>query len=378
VGGPAGLFAFEGGLTVPPGAALVGTYATVPNHDLRRSGGVVARDGSQLLPRGGRGDAAGAPFLSLGASAAVRGFTIFYPAQAATAAPVPYPWTIALLDRDSAVMDVELLNSYNGVRVFNAPRFFIARVQGQPTNIGVDVDAVHDIGRIENVHFNPWFSDAPAYVAHQELLGVGFQFARTDWQYATNTFVFGMAVGYRFYESADGVANGNFLGAGADGIANASVLVEAVKPWGVVFTNAELVAKAAWPAGGGAADLAQVVVAPTCNGTVRFANSIFFGPAHAIARLLGTGSTSFDGCVFHQWDADATGRAAVEADAGQVSVRGCEFHKFHAPSSLHLRLGANVTKALFSLNTIDGALSVDTAAAKGAALLVKDNLPDAK
>jgi hypothetical protein len=35
-------------------------------------------------------------------------------------------------------------------------RHYIARIQGQPLNIGVFIDSTYDIGRIENVHFNPW------------------------------------------------------------------------------------------------------------------------------------------------------------------------------------------------------------------------------
>jgi hypothetical protein len=61
-------------------------------------------------------------------------------------------------------------------------------VHGQPTNVGVYVDACHDIGRIENVHFNPWYSDAPAYLAWQQAHGIGFQLMDTDWEFVSNTF----------------------------------------------------------------------------------------------------------------------------------------------------------------------------------------------
>ena len=48
-------------------------------------------------------------------------------------------------------MDVELLGAWNGVAAVLAHRHYIARVQGQPLNIGVFVDETYDIGRIENV-----------------------------------------------------------------------------------------------------------------------------------------------------------------------------------------------------------------------------------
>jgi hypothetical protein len=40
----------------------------------------------------------------------------------------------------------------------------------------------YDIGRIEDVHWNPWFSDNAAYLAHQTVFGTGFLIARTDWE----------------------------------------------------------------------------------------------------------------------------------------------------------------------------------------------------
>lgn len=185
---PSGQYALEGNLTIPNGVALVGTYQAPPCHDLRVSNGTVDVDGSQLLPRGSRGDAAGPPFITVLQSASVRGLAFWYPDVDPTVAPVPYPWTIALVGRNAAVMDVELLNSFNGIYAVDSPRHYIARVHGQPTNVGVYVDACHDVGRIENVHFNPWYSDAPAYLAWQQEHGVGFQLMDTDWEFVSNTF----------------------------------------------------------------------------------------------------------------------------------------------------------------------------------------------
>ena len=158
---PAGQYVIDGNLTIPDGVALVGTYQAPPCHDLRVTAGVVEVDGSQLLPRGGRGDAGGPPFLTVLQSASIKGFTIWYPDVDPSATPLPYPWTVSLAGRNAAIMDVELLNSFNGIYAVNSPRHYIARVYGQPTNVGVYVDACHDIGRIENVHFNPWYSNAP-------------------------------------------------------------------------------------------------------------------------------------------------------------------------------------------------------------------------
>lgn len=60
------------------------------------------------------------------------------------AEPIPYPYTIALTGNNAAITDIELLNSYNGVSAVHAARHYIARIQGQPTNIGIFIDQVCD------------------------------------------------------------------------------------------------------------------------------------------------------------------------------------------------------------------------------------------
>lgn len=71
------------------------------------------------------------------------------------------------------LQDVELLNPWNGISAVGAARHYIARVQGQPANIGIFIDQTYDIGRVENVHWNPWFSSVPAYIEWQTTQGIG-------------------------------------------------------------------------------------------------------------------------------------------------------------------------------------------------------------
>jgi hypothetical protein len=56
-----------------------------------------------------------------------------------------------------AVQDVELLNPYLGIDASQNELHNIRNVTGQPLRRGIWVDAIYDIGRIENVHFNPWW-----------------------------------------------------------------------------------------------------------------------------------------------------------------------------------------------------------------------------
>ena len=63
--------------------------------------------------------------------------------------------------KNPAVLDVEFLNPYNGIDASQNERHLIRDVQGQPLRRGIFVDEIYDIGRIEDVHFNPWWSLKP-------------------------------------------------------------------------------------------------------------------------------------------------------------------------------------------------------------------------
>ncbi len=69
----------------------------------------------------------------------------------------------------------------------------------------------------------------------------------------------------------------------------------------------------------------QVVVNAGNTGPVRFVDCSFWGPSDSIARLYGTGVTSFESCEFVQWDDKyQKGSPAIDAQAGSIilMVRG--------------------------------------------------------
>lgn len=381
---PSGKFVFEGSIVLPPGTTLLGTYGSVPSHNMISTNWVLPTDGSQLLPRGGRGDPNGTAFIVIQGNAVLRGFTIYYPDQVPHALPVPYPWCIVLASgsNNAAVLDVELLNAWNGIQAVGAARHYIARVQGQPINYGIYIDETYDIGRVENVHWNPWYSADPAYLAWQDTQGVGFTVGRSDWEYFFNTFVFSMSIGYRFITSpkGDGASNGNYVGIGADACQNASVWVDAADPWGILIVNGEFTSFAPAPFGPDVADHSQIIVTANNTGSVRFSNCAFWGPSNTNARLYGKGKTSFDGCVFDNWDAKKEGRASIEAYGGQLYVRGSEFHAGGASHAPEIILngpsgnGGGVTKAIVTENMIDGAFQLVNNAGGAAQVAQANNL----
>jgi hypothetical protein len=341
-------FLLKGSIHVPGGVSLQGSFGCVPSHPGIRYARQVkpGEDGTTLLAIGGRGNEDGSPLISLSSNSSVRGLLIYYPEQRTDSEPTPYPWTIRMGGVNCEVCDVELLNPYQGISAVGAPRHYIRNVTGQPLRRGIFVDAIYDIGRIENVHFNPWWSmNTPVY-RWQFLRGEAFVFGHADWEFLFNTFAYGYSVGYRFIETRAGRCNGNFLGIAADDC-NRAVLVESSAPFGLLITNGEFTAFRG-------NDPTAVEVTSTNEGAVRFTNSSFWGPGNQVAKIFGEGVVAFTDCTYDEW-AHTNDRAAIQAASGSLLIRGCEFRQ----DSPHIWIGKKVSRAVVMGNIFAGVPKIE-------------------
>ncbi|MCZ7640850.1 MAG: glycoside hydrolase family 55 protein [Verrucomicrobia bacterium] len=342
---PRGNYLFAGSLNVPPAVTLRGVWESVPAHNGIRDAGLPkpTDDGTTFLVTGGAGSEEGPPFLTLTHNSTLKGVVLYYPNQKVDDVPEAYPWAIAMRGKNPAVLAVELLNPYNGINTTGSERHLIRDVHGQPLRRGVYVDQIYDIGRIENVHFNPWWSMKPKLFQWQMANGEAFIFGRTDWQYVFNTFCFGYNVGYKFIKTrARASATAISLGLGADDCQTALV-VEDSAPYGLLITNGEFVSFHG-------PDPTMIDVRASNTGSVRFVNCAFWGPCHQIAKVAGRGTVGFSDCTFVQWDAKKEGRHAIQASGGTVLVRGCEFREAKA----HIELGEGVRRAVITDNIFTG------------------------
>ncbi len=105
------------------------------------------------------------------------------------------------------------------------------------------LDTCSDIGRIENVqwHCHWWSSpkvggDGDKVYKYMWRNCEGFIFARSDWEYVTNTFIFPVNIGYHFIATNNGAMNGQLCGIGADA-ANRCIVVDEIQPMGLLITN---------------------------------------------------------------------------------------------------------------------------------------------
>ncbi|MDR2843751.1 MAG: glycoside hydrolase family 55 protein [Candidatus Symbiothrix sp.] len=347
---PRGVYSFAGSLNIPQAVTLKGSFESVPSHNGIRNAGLPkpGDDGTTFLITGNKGAEDGAPFITLNTNSTLRGVVMYWPLQNPETIPDAYPWGIAMRGKNPAILDIEMLNPYNAIDASKNERALIRNISGQPLRRGIFVDGIYDIGRIENVHWNPWWSMKPVLFKWQKENGEAFIFERTDWHYVVNTFCYGYKVGYKFGASSgsSGACNGNFLGIGADACFN-SVLVEQSASFGLLITNGEFVAM-------DGPDPTMVVVSKSNRGGVRFVNCAFWGPCNQNAKIDGRGTVGFSDCIFVQWDRNKENRASIQVNGGSVSVRGCDFGSI-APQVF---IGENVSRAIVSENMVHGKVNI--------------------
>ncbi|MDO8585985.1 MAG: glycosyl hydrolase family 28-related protein [Armatimonadota bacterium] len=361
---PAGRFRINGNLSVAAGVTLRGSSGTTPFvgwDELDKTEGTV------LLAYAGRGSNTGEPFIRLAGNAAtIQAIMVIYPEFKRTdVPPIPYPPCIASQHTNNiAILDVNIVNPYEGIRLTNAHRHLLRNVQGYPSWRGLYVDECYDIGRVENIHFWPFgipYHTGDPFSVWVNRNGTAFEFARTDWQYVTNTFAFGYGVGYKFSESEHGACNGQFLGIGADSCRRA-IMAEQVPSFGILITNGEFVGQ--WES----KDSRGVEVGPKCTGKVSLMNCSFWGPFENCVWMRAPGGQfTAIGCNFVDWDISKKGSPAVAIDAGRAIVQANTF----LAAGTHVRIAKPTASAIVTANQARGGVVISNSAGRRA--MIRDN-----
>ncbi|MDO8684764.1 MAG: glycosyl hydrolase family 28-related protein [Armatimonadota bacterium] len=337
---PAGKYRLDHALIIPTGVTLTGSWKS-PHHS-QQTGGTI------LLAYAGKGKEDGPALIELLPSSAVRGMTIFYPEQKLPD-PIPYPWTIQGSGMHPSAEDITLVNPYKGIDFGSKPNelHYARNVYGCPLKIGVYLDSCTDIGRVENVHFNPHYwmrSDAkglPGWNFLIDYLGknlIAFDIGFSDWEMLVDTFSFGAKIGYRFRTGVNTPkgCNGSFVGIAADS-ATRAIVVEDCRHYGLLISNGQFVGK----------DNETIMeVAATNTGIVQLTNCAFWGKCGKAVSVDGKGSVSLSQCNFQHWDYSEKGLPAVEALDGDLIVQACQFQI----ARKQVFLGENVKTAVIQGN----------------------------
>jgi hypothetical protein len=383
----------EGGgiVQVPVGNYLIRTHLTIPNSvtlegvwriphiavKLKSPNPVFDKtwlSGSVLLAVEGAGKPDGTPFISLNNNSTVKGLTVFYPEQKATGAPTPYPWTIATAAADNtSILDCLLVNPYQAVDFGSKPagRHLIRNLYGQPLYKGLFIDRCFDVGRVENVHFWPFWT---AHVVggttpmDEWVLknGTAFILGRSDWEYMTGCFAITYKVGFHFLKASD-VGPGNYLmtQTGAD-LSDVAVQVDETQGHsGISFSNSQI--------------FGRIVVGAANSGPVRFSNCGLFGAAGDVQapemiRIDGRGKVSFDNCSIYAIDPKPKCETLINAVGGRLGITACTFinSRRTGQNPIPVRLGSKVISAIITSNEFYGSRPIVNEAPRDT--IVKDNL----
>jgi len=320
------------------------------------------------------------------------GIVFHYPDQKVTdGVPIAYPWTIYMQGEKITVTNVCLDNPYQGIKAYLAPQHFISNVTGSPFLTGIYIDCIHDIGRIENVHFKNSREGGPASWVWGARNARGFVIGVADWEKMINCFCWGYGIGYHFVEGETEIAgrtittsgNGTFDAIGADR-AHTPVVIDSCKPQGLAFTNCEFVADPLGQISGRAAaqmgvdarghivdgesNPSHVVVGEKNRGMIRFVNCSFWGSTNNIARIDGEGRVSFNSCAFRQWGGEDRSRPAFLHNGGTLQVTDSQFAWF-APQA---EIGAKAQGTILANNVHSGPWTVK--APSNARLVMQGNL----
>jgi hypothetical protein len=313
---PHGQYRINGSLTVPAGVTLFGASAGAPHSE--------HPVGAVLLAYGGRGNADGAPLITLKPNAALRNVLIHYPEQRIENV-TPYPWTVRIDGELCHVLDVTMTNPYQAIDTGTQwnELHLIRNVFACPLSIGIYIDRCTDVGRIENVHFNPNFwnrmafepkgPDTNAIRAYLETHLTGFKMGQSDWEFISNCFVIFAKIGFHFNDFGHGVGNAVVTQSGSD-ICPCAVRVERTQPHaGLQWANGQF--------------MSTIEIEPTNQGPVKMVNCGFWGMERTQEHIrhYGSSTLALTSCHFINWDRAGKKDPAVLASNGRLIVNGCDF-----------------------------------------------------
>jgi len=348
---PAGKHRVNGTLSIPEGVTLQGVWEGPHTSHLDK--------GTVLLAFANRNIEDGTPFLSLHTSSAAKGLTIFYPEQTVEDIQ-PYPWTIQGRGQHYNVIDVTVVNAYNGVDcgTYHNEGHHLRNVHICALRRGVLIDQTTDIGRVENVHIHNvywWRVSAPYSLTPEQAKQLedytrqhleGFIIGRTDWEYMSNCFVIWAKVGFRFADLGHGLPNAMLTQCGPD-IMPLGVLIEKVqKHAGVVFENCQF--------------MSGLEIRPGNEGPVKLSNCGFWGNSGSGSQIIqeGSGTISLMNCHFTQ-GRQPKDEPYVKALSGSLNAQGCEFF-IKSIAAPDLFIGENIQTAVVMGNKLSGPGKIST------------------
>ena len=346
VNASAGTFMIRGRLNVPEHVALEGVWEA--------SNRGVPETGTVLLAVDGKGSADGPPFIMLHTNSTLKGLTILYPEQIEANPPHAYPWTVRGTGDNCTILDVTMVNPYMAVDfgTMFCGRHYIDGLYAQALYRGLFIDQCYDVGRIENIHFWPFWTGADKGdlfdFTYQN--GIAFQFARTDGEMGVNLFQIFYNIGFHFIDAGHGGGSGMYTNIYSD-VCPTAIKVEASHAHAPIsFTNGSFMTSA--------------VVDAKKQTLVNFENCGFWTTNEASfhGKFDGKAIITMTGCTFYDWDRAKAGVAAIESNCDSLVLTGSQF-LMNRQGATKVRLGPATNAAVIVGNRMRDGVAIENQAA---------------
>ncbi len=363
---PSGRYLIAGRLTIPANVTLEGVWRAPAL-------GAPPTAGSVLLAVEGRDRPDGEAFITLQNGSTISGLCIYYPEQTRPD-PRPYPWTVRGANHTSncSIVNLTIINPYQAVDFGTnvTGRHFINGLYAQALYRGLHINQCYDVGRVQNVHFWPFWSLNPKDWEFTKREGVAFTIGKTDGEMGFNLFSIFYRIGMHFVRGSTGKdaagrprtapGSGVYTQAYMDITPNAVRVDEVDADSGVSFANGMF--------------MSGIEVGPANRGQVKFTGCGFWAnqDQRYHARLEGSGTVFFESCHFSNWDRVRQGFPCIDADSERVLVTGCEFST-RRKDHLKLRLGPRVKSAVVTSNLMPEGVLIRNETLSGADLQIGFN-----
>lgn len=347
---PTGEYLIKSHLTIPPHVTLEGVWRAPVR-------GLPVDAGSVLLATEGKGEPEGTPFIVMNTDSVLKGLSIFYPEQIIANPPHAYPWTIQSVSGadNCTIRDVTLINPYQAVDfgTHMTGRHYVSGLYGYPLFKGLYVNQCYDVGRIENVHFWPFWDvnpESPLW-AFTKQNATAFIIGRTDGEMVSNCFSIFYRVGIHFIagpiegSSKTSPGSGVYTNCYMDITPCAVRVDEVAADSGVSFVNGMFMSGAE--------------ISEKNKGPVKFTACGFWANRglKCHAKLAGRGTVIFESCHFSNWDQQREEAACIEANNARLIVNGCDFQSTR-DKHWKVTLGPRVRSAIVSSNLMGGGVLI--------------------
>ncbi|OCT12219.1 S-layer protein [Paenibacillus pectinilyticus] len=342
---PAGIYRADSRLTVPSGVELRGSW-DVPHHTI--GGGTV------LFTNYGLNQSNGDAFITLEASAGIKGLSVYYDQQNYIDVK-PYAWTVQGKGHDVYAINTTLINPYQGIDFgsYDTSGHYIDYVAGSPLKEGIYVGGGSSSGWVRNVQFNPHYYGRNNYPNHPEGNNGdvvwnyqkehldAFRIGHATGETIFNTFVYGSQYGIHFVGQNGSGAEAIIIGHGTDG-SKKGAFIEQAGPMGLSMMNTELVSLST-------SDKVYVTVGPEFTSKLSMFNSSMWGDT--------TRSFDIDAGDVHiqQSNLTVSGERGVQAMGGNIHLYNSYFQQ---PHTMHVYTGPEINHMDISNNLFKGGMQM--------------------